>query len=107
MVLTFNLKEQVNSESALVRDLESALIFKDRLECLLNFENKINVLHVGVVVNDKEVDIIWRVHDSDFVDSVLKGIVNSSENTENFNYEMFHDLNWEEVYFFSTLKNSV
>jgi hypothetical protein len=67
--------------------------FEDKLDPLIKAEG--NALFLARVTHDAYREIIWRVHDPEAANSVLRGILQTKLYPREFEYRMNEDPRWE------------
>jgi hypothetical protein len=88
-----------------VQLVENQLPSPDELNLLYEFEDKLdplikangNALFLARVTHDGLREIIWRVHDPEAANSVLRGILNTKDYPREFEYRMNEDPRWEKT----------
>lgn len=73
----------------------SLYLFEDRLDSLLK-ENG-NALFLARVTHDARREIIWRIHDPDVANTVLKDILHTKDYSREFDYRIENDPKWEKA----------
>lgn len=102
-VFPWNLTVRLNYDNAdsngLPTDEQLALIenYRKYLEHKFNKEEKPIALYVGNISVDREADLIWRVHNPDVIDEILKQEISGKSNKFEFGYFMKYDIEWLEV----------
>ena len=69
--------------------------FEDRLDPLIKANN--NALFLARVTHNSFREIIWRVHDRDPADIVLRQILSNKEYQRQFDYRIDDDPKWEKA----------
>jgi len=67
------------------------------LEKIFNNEEKPNTLFVAIVCVNNECDLIWRVHNPERLDQIMKIEINIKPCKFEFGYRMIDDIHWFEV----------
>ncbi len=83
--------------------VEDQLPSTDEQNLLYEFEDKLdppikangNALFLARVTHDAHREIIWRVHDPEAVESVLRGVLRAKNYPREFEYRMDQDPRWE------------
>jgi hypothetical protein len=69
--------------------------FEDKLDPLIKARG--NALFLARVTHDAQREIIWRVHDPEAANSVLRGILRTKDYLREFDYRMDEDPKWEKT----------
>jgi hypothetical protein len=69
--------------------------FEDNLDPLIKANG--NALFFARVTHDARREIIWRVHDPEATNSVLRGILRAKDHTREFDYRIDGDPAWEKA----------
>jgi hypothetical protein len=70
-------------------------VFGDKLDSLIKVRG--NALFLARVTHDGHREIIWRVHNPDAADSILKDLLRVKDYPREFDYRMDEDPNWEKA----------
>lgn len=97
--LTVRLNYKEMDINRLPTDNELPLIenYRKILENKFNSEDKPNVLFVANICVNGESDLIWRVHNPDIIEEVLKREIQVKPIKFEFGYFMKYDIEWMEV----------
>jgi hypothetical protein len=69
--------------------------FEDKLDPLIKANG--NALFFARVTHDARREIIWRIHDPEAANSVLRGILRAKDYKPEFDYRMDEDPAWEKT----------
>ena len=69
--------------------------FEDKLDPLIKANG--NALFFARVTHDARREIIWRIHDPEAANSVLRGILRAKDYKREFEYRMDEDPAWEKT----------
>jgi hypothetical protein len=69
--------------------------FEDKLDPLIKAKG--NALFLARVTHDAHREIIWRVHDAETANFVLRGILHTKDYPREFEYRMDEDTTWEKA----------
>jgi hypothetical protein len=69
--------------------------FEDKLDRLIKAEG--NALFLARVTHDAQREIIWRVHDPEVANSVLRGFLRTKDYLREFDYRMDEDPRWKKT----------
>ena len=93
--LTVNSTTEENpAENEEIKRVESCRRF---FEDKFNFGYNPNVLFVAQVYIGDKCDLIWRVHEPEEVAEILKEEVKNKTYHFEFAYDMYHDIDWQDV----------
>ena len=71
--------------------------YREALEKVFNKGKRPNVLFVANICIGNECDLIWRVHDAEYVNRILKKEIDDKSYEFEFGYRMNYDVNWLDV----------